>query len=320
MMLRKTLFVLAAGAAFAAGLAGPADAVEIFPKVGTFGGQFLKIGPTARATGMGSAYTAVADNVESVYYNPAGIVSVRGNQVLVAQTEWPADINLSYFAMVFNPRSIDGTFAISARALWMDSQLVRTANEPDGNGTQFDSGMQTVGLTYSRFFTDKFSAGMTLHYMHSSLADFDVSTALADVGILYRIGIRGMRIGMSIASLGAEVTYDERPARMPTMFKVGFSLDAIRTGRQRIIAAAEFEHPVDNTERANFGLEYNMGLDSGALSLRGGYSLEYDTQGLAAGAGFRVNTGSSSHIDLDYSWVDMDALGYVHRVGVLIGF
>jgi hypothetical protein len=269
---------------------------------------------------MGSAYTAVADNVESVYWNPAGIVSVRGSQVLFSQTEWPADINLSYFAMVFNPRSIDGTFAVSARALWMDSQLVRTANEPNGNGTQFDSGMQTVGLTYSRFFTDKFSAGATLHYMHSSLADFDVNTALADIGILYRIGIRGMRIGMSIASLGAEVTYDERPARMPTMFKVGFALDAVRTGRQRLIAATEFEHPVDNTERANFGLEYNMGFDAGAFFLRGGYSLEYDTQGLSAGAGFRVDTGSRSHIDLDYSWVDMAELGFVHRVGLLIGF
>ena len=320
MMLRKTLFVLAIAGIAAASLVGQAAAVEIFPKVGTYGAQFLKIGPTARATGMGSAYTAVADNVESVYWNPAGIVSVRGNQVLVSQTEWPADINLSYFAMVFNPRSIDGTFAVSARALWMDSQLVRTATEPYGNGTQFDSGMQTVGLTYSRFFTDKFSAGATLHYLHSSLADYDVNTAVADVGILYRIGIRGMKIGMSIQSLGAEVTYDERPARMPTMFKVGFALDAVRTGRQRLVAATEFEHPVDNTERANFGLEYNMGFDQGAFFLRGGYSLEYDTQGLAAGAGFRVNTGQRSNIDLDYSWVDMDALGYVHRVGLMIGF
>ena len=92
MKLRKTLYVLAIGAMFTAGLAAPASAVEIFPKVGTYGAQFLKIGPTARATGMGSAYTAVADNVESVYWNPAGIVSVRGNQVLVSQTEWPADI------------------------------------------------------------------------------------------------------------------------------------------------------------------------------------------------------------------------------------
>ena len=38
-----------------------------FAKVGTFGAQFLKIGTTARATGMGSAFTGVADNASAVY-------------------------------------------------------------------------------------------------------------------------------------------------------------------------------------------------------------------------------------------------------------
>ena len=33
-----------------------------FAKVGTFGGQELKIGMSARATGMGSAFTGVADD------------------------------------------------------------------------------------------------------------------------------------------------------------------------------------------------------------------------------------------------------------------
>ena len=97
-------------------------------------------------------------------------------------------------------------------------------------------------------------------------------------------------------SLGAELKYDERPARMPTMFKVGFALDALRTGRQRLVASSEFEHPVDNTERANFGLEYSMGLPSGAFFLRGGYSLEYDTQGLAAGAGEGIDRRTDFYI------------------------
>lgn len=313
MKLRKTLLTLATGALLLASMASGAAAAEIFEKVGTFGAQFLKIGTSARATAMGSAYTAVADNAEGVYWNPAGIVSVRGSQLNVSQTEWPADINLSYAAYVFNPRSIPGTFAISARALWMDPQIERTAYSPEGTGRLFDSGMSTLGLTYARFFTDKFSAGATLHYMNMGLADYSVNAALADVGILYRIGIQGMKIGMSIQSLGSEVTFDERSARLPTMFKVGFAFEPIRTGNQRLIASSEFQHPVDNAERANFGLEYNM---SNRMFLRGGYNLNYDAEGFAAGAGFRVNTGQRSWVDLDYSWVDMDALGDVHRVSV----
>jgi hypothetical protein len=88
-------------------------------------------------------------------------------------------------------------------------------------------------------------------------------------------------------------------------------------GNQRVIASSEFSHPVDNAERANFGLEYNM---NDVMFLRAGYNLNYDTDGLAAGAGFRVNTGSRSWVDLDYSWVDMDALGNVHRVTMSITY
>ena len=80
MKLRKSLLVAIVGAALSVTAVPNAMAAEIFAKVGTFGAQFLKIGVSARATGMGSAYTAVADNAEGVYWNPAGIVSVRDNQ------------------------------------------------------------------------------------------------------------------------------------------------------------------------------------------------------------------------------------------------
>jgi hypothetical protein len=316
-MKRRILSTVALLGCLLAGQAGTANAVEIFAKVGTFGAQFLKIGVSARATALGSAYTAVADNAEAVYWNPAGIVTVRGSELSLHQTQWPADIQLSYAAYVFNPRSIPGTFALSARALWMDPQIERSAYEQDGTGRMFDSGMSTLGLTYARFFTDKFSAGATLHFMHMGLADFSVNSTLADMGIIYRIGIRGMKIGMAIQSLGPAVTFDEREARVPTSFKVGFAFEPIRVGSQRVIASSEFQHPVDNAERANFGLEYNL---NNQMFLRGGYNMNYDTEKAAAGAGFRVSTGRRSYVELDYSWVDMSALGYVHRVSVAIAY
>lgn len=294
-----------------------ARSAEIFEKVGTFGAQFLKIGVSARATAMGSAYTAVSDNAEALYWNPAGIVSVRGSQLNVNHVVWPADVKLSSIAYVFNPRSVPGTFGLTARAVWMDPQIVRTAYEPEGNGQMFDSGMSTLGLTYSRFFTDKFSAGATVHYLHMGLAESSVNSALADVGILYRIGIRGMKIGMSIQNLGSEVTFDERSARLPLMFKVGFAFDPIRTENQRLIFSSEFQHPVDNAERANFGLEYGMNKN---FYLRTGYNVNYDTDKLTAGAGFRVDTGTRSYVQLDYSWVDMSSLGYVNRVSLMIAY
>jgi hypothetical protein len=313
MKLRKVLVLSALGLSLLATIPAVASAAEVFEKVGTFGAQFLKIGVSARATALGSAFTAIADDATAVYWNPAGIVSIRGSELTLNQTMWPADIKLSYAAYVFNPRSIPGTFAISARALWMDPEPERTAFKPEGTGRTFDNGMSTLGLTYSRYFTDKFSAGFTGYYMHSGLAETSVNSFIMDVGILYRVGIRGMKIGMIIQSLGGEVNYDDRPARMPTTFKVGVSFVPIRTKRQSVLVSGEFQHPADNAERANFGLEY--GMDE-TFFLRGGYNLNYDVETFSAGAGFRIHTGERSAAALDYSYVDMSSLGGVHRVTV----
>ena len=40
---------------------------------GTAGFQFLKLGVGARPVAMGSAYTAVADDANALFWNPAGL-------------------------------------------------------------------------------------------------------------------------------------------------------------------------------------------------------------------------------------------------------
>src|ERR1700678_3396214 len=46
--------------------------------------DFLQITPYARAIGVGGAYTALGDDVGSLYYNPAGIASVLTTEVNMA--------------------------------------------------------------------------------------------------------------------------------------------------------------------------------------------------------------------------------------------
>ncbi len=283
---------------------------ELFEKVGTFGAQFLQIGTSARATGMGSAYTAVADDASSVFWNPAGLVEVRRNQFLVSHVEWPADINLTSAVLAFNPSVLPGTFALSARSLWLDPMPVRTAYLPEGNGETFDAGSVSFGFSYAKFFTDKFSAGFTLNYLHMGLAEEAVNSTSFDFGIVYRIGVRNLRLGMVFQNLGGKIRYDELEAKMPAVFKVGVAFNAIETENQKIIASAEFQHPSDNGERANFGAEYEL---KQLLYARIGYNLNYDTDALAWGFGVKIKTGATGHALFDYSMVDMQALDYVNR-------
>src|SRR5262245_48859985 len=82
-------------------LATSAGATEIFEKVGTVGVQFLKIGVGARAAAMGEAFTPVADDATALYWNPAGIARIEGNQVSLNHASWPADIGHEFVGSVF---------------------------------------------------------------------------------------------------------------------------------------------------------------------------------------------------------------------------
>ncbi len=46
-------------------------------KSGTTAAQFLKINIGPRAMGMGTAFTATASDMSSIYWNPAGLVSIE---------------------------------------------------------------------------------------------------------------------------------------------------------------------------------------------------------------------------------------------------
>lgn len=288
-----------------------------FAKVGTFGGQFLKIGTSARATAMGSAFTGVADDATAVFWNPSGLVNIRGNEVSVNHVVWAADTKLSSAIVAFNPRTIPGTFAVSIRSYWMDPSLVRTAYNQAGTGETFDAGDLSLGLSYARFFTDKFSAGFTLNYLHMGLAETAVNTGSLDFGIMYRIGVKDLKLGMTIQNLGGNFTFDERESKLPLTFKVGASFNAWKNERQRATLAVEFQHPSDNLERANVGLEYAM---NEMFFVRSGYHINYDSDGAAFGFGAALPTGDKTKLQADYSGVDMGPLGLVHRMTLTVSF
>ncbi len=292
-------------------------ATDPFAKVGTYALPFLKIGVSARAAAMGGAFTALANDATATYWNPAGLVDLTRTDVSLSYTWWPADIALNYAAGAFTLPFVPGTFGVSARALTMDPQKVRTVYLPDGTGQTFDAGDTSFGLSYAKFFTDKFSSGATVHFIHSGLAEKSVNTFAFDFGLVYRIGLWGMRLGMLIQSLGAEVNYDDRSSKMPTQFKVSMAATPYAQGVNSLQGVFEFAHPSDNKEVINVGAEYGFNQ---FFFLRGGYNFGADSEGLGAGTGLRIDTSQTSDLVFDYSWTDMSDLGAVHRISLWFSY
>ncbi|TMQ48346.1 MAG: PorV/PorQ family protein [Candidatus Eisenbacteria bacterium] len=313
--MRRTLVALGFAGLVVPGMAG---AAQIFEKVGTFDGQFLKIGVGARAAAMGGAFVGVADDATALFWNAAGIARIDSDksELSLNHASWPAELSFDQVGYVFHFKRIPGAFGVHARALTMDPMVETTAFQPDpevGTGSTFDAGMLSAGFTYARSFTDKFSAGVTANFIHEGLADLSQQTFAFDVGTLYDVGTLGMKIGMAIANIGSQIKFIERQARIPAIFRVGTSAALIQTADQKLVGSFEFSHPPDNSERVNVGAEY--GFHKYAF-LRGGYNINYDAEGVAGGVGFHFPVSVAGQADLDYAYTDMKELGGAHRFSI----
>jgi hypothetical protein len=288
-------------------------AAHEFEKVGTIGAQFLKIGIGARATGMACSFVAVADDPSSVYWNPAGIARTTDSRLSFSEVDWFADVRLMQASYTFRIPILPGAFAAQARSLSMDRLPVRTVFRPDGDGTTYDAGDVLVGASYARMLTDKFSTGLTVNYLQSTLARWTASAVCFDFGTLYDTGYRSLRIGMAIRNIGSEMTFIDEAVKLPTSFQVGMAMKVLSEGSHHLLLSGEFQHPPDNAERACVGLEYDL---ASYAFLRGGLYYRYDQERFAVGAGLKVPAVAGFDLQADYSYTENRDLPAVHRFGV----
>ena len=311
---------------------------EEFAPVGTAVAQFLEIGLGARATGMGEAITAITDDAGSVFWNPAGLADVDSRSLFSAYNTWPAGISIGGLSVAMKLGNI-GTFAVSTVYLITDDMEITTIDFPDGTGEYFNISNYSLGLTYSRYLTDKVSFGVTTKMVHEGYWDYSYSTWAVDMGTLYRTGFHGMNIAMSILHFGPEVkfsgdyidysdplSYNAQPDpepksfekySLPVNFRFGVSMDLINTGAHRLISAFDMVHPNNNLEQYNIGFEYSMNR---MFYLRSGYRFNTDEGGLSLGAGINLKMGESFNLRTDYSYADMGILKSIHRFSVGFDF
>jgi len=292
---------------------------EFFEKVGTFDGQFLKIPVGAQATAMGGSFVAVADDASAVFWNPAGIARLSGSILAVHHTEWVADINLTQGTYVFSLGFLPGMLAFSARSMYMSDMPRTTVYHPSGDGTYFDAGYSSFGLTYARSLTDKFSLGLTASLVHAGLDDLSSNAMAFDIGTLYDTGFRSLKIGMEIANMGTQLSYidNARSSKLPILFRVGAAINLLQNAEHQVMATGEFSHPPDNKERMNAGAEYSF---KNFFFLRGGYNFGYDVESFSGGAGVKFPTSLASETRIDYSYTDLADLSGAHRISLEIHF
>jgi hypothetical protein len=285
-------------------------------KVGTAGAQFLEIGVSARAIGMGEAFLGVADDASALYYNPGALSLLTQREVIFTHVQYPADIQYEFVGFVMPTPGVAGVFGAAFYALHTNSIPVTNYKFPRGNGQTWTSRDYAMALTYSAGLTDRFSFGITVKHITQLLAAYKATGWAMDLGTYYDTGFRNFKICMAISNFGPDMEFVSEEYPLPIDFRFGTAIDVLQTESSRLVLAAQASHPNDNLEKYNAGMEYWF---SDLFALRFGKKFNYDyydkgeiADGLAFGAGARFNF-ASYRLNVDYAYQDLGYLDSVNR-------
>lgn len=323
-----------------------AQFVSDVSKRGTVAAPFLNISQGARATAMGSSFTAIADDPTAIFWNVAGIARLEQNGVVVDHTEYFADLGYNFVAAAVHMGSL-GTLGLSIIASDYGEMDVTTIDEPMGTGQTFGVTDFAVSLAYAVNLTDNFSIGFNPKVVYQGIWDMSATTFAIDMGILYNTPFEGFVLGMSLTNFSPDkmqmngtnsvVLHDPDettsgnnnriPAElstgewdMPMGFKIGVSWHPIETDMHDLILSVDAAHPNNDYEYANVGLEYTI---MELVSLRGGYKnlfLDNAEETYTFGGGIQRRIVGNMGLHFDYAYMAFGRLGDVHKVSFGIDF
>lgn len=279
--------------------------------------SFLKLGVGARAMGMGGAYTAVADDVNAMYWNPAGLASLTQRSIGATHADLFANTRYDFFGYAQPTRF--GTLGASAAYLSQAPLSGRSdTGAPMGN---YDAADTAVNLSYAAAISAVPGLGLggTMKYISSSIADASAQGYAFDVGIRYAppaaSGFGGAAFGLTIQNIGPGMKFLNQTAPLPMTIAGGVAY-LLPFG---FLLAADYKYrPYDHPGEASFGAEYQL-LTS--LALRAGYDsgsvLSDGVSGFSALSGFTAGLGIKCHgYSVDYSVAPMGELGSAQRISL----
>jgi len=268
---------------------------------GTTAAEFLLIPATARGAALGGTFAALANDLGSMYYNPAGLALMERPGAMASSMSYIAGTKYNFGAIGFPFGGGSRAFGLSVTTFGFSDQPVYTVEDPQGTSGQVYSVSETaIAGTYSQQFSDRFSAGITAKYIGDKLGDVSGNAFAVDFGTSFhsQLGGRAIRAGFVITNLGTNLKHagqplivtvprqpppgqdqvPQEPARalletkawnLPVMFRVAVAYDAFATSLSRLTLLGEFNQPNNSQPGFSFAGEYNLALGQSGFSVAG---------------------------------------------------
>ncbi len=266
-------------------------------------GAFLRIGAGARALAMGGAFTAIADDATAAYWNPAGLTQIEKQEVSSMYTK-QFELNIGYsflnYAGVFGEKN---AFALSWIRLSADN-IPKTGLDENGRPIIIDYFREednAVFLSAARRLKENISLGISIKTISGRIEEVNASGFGIDLGILFNLGNKPLKVGLVIKNIGADLKWDTGHSdTLPLTTTLGM---AYKTINKKVTVAMDIEKRTNRPLKLRGGAELWLSRD---IAIRVGMNGE----NLTAGAGLRIGK-----LSLDYAYMSHD-LGNSHRISL----
>ncbi len=324
----KSLVILWLLGTVFSGRAMAGDIIRLYGEdnAGTASGLFLRIPVGARGVALGKAYVACATDGSAVFWNPAGIMRTPGRtNYFASHSEYTAGIDLEY--MSWHHRKQSFGFGLTMGTLRSGDILRTDEFHQEGTGYYFNANQFFIGASLARAMTDRFSLGMTIKYFQENLDQYQTKSVLADLGILYFVGLGDMRIGFSVRNFGGDMSPSGSPPSLadgytpssdfqsfpaPTVGTFGAARTWSLSRKLTLLTTADFNHPSDYKESFRLGSEFGINK---MVFLRAGYETSRQEGGFAAGFGLQLKR-KQFLVRVDYAYSDNGSFGGIHHISV----
>ena len=284
---------------------------------GTTSANFLKIGVGARASGMGETAVGISDDVNSIYWNPAGLGTLTDKEVSFLYTKWLDDMSYQYFLGAY-PVKLKNfpTQTIGVAAYNLSYGNIQGADYEGAKTEKIKANDLAFCLSDGFAIAENLYTGLSVKYISEAL-DTKKATAIAgDAGIFYKSDLLGgdMGFGLSARNFGQGLKFVSEEYPLPMNIAFGTSYKKNLFGLEDpLTIAVDVNKPSDNKLYFNAGAEYWI---LNLVGVRVGYKTGQDIGlGLRAGLGLKMNI-----FQFDFAYAGYDKLGDTFRLGMTLKF
>lgn len=276
--------------------------VPAFSQVLTSGADFLKIDSGARSEAMGEAFTGVADDVDALTFNPAGMALLDKPQASYLRMLYLSDIAYNFGGIALPVPDGENTWGFGAGIVNLGTP---SFDSTLGLAPAVSASDSAILASVAYRVRDIVSFGVTGKYILRDIAGYNAQAFGGDAGVLV-MPVDKLRIGLALLDVGQQVQFISVGDPLPTTVRLGVSYKVLDIPHHSLLLSADGGYQLGSQSYLGAGgMEYWFDK---TLALRAGYTGDAYQQHLTAGLGINVDVA-----EFDYAYAPIGTLGDTHR-------